>query len=280
MKPAEIFNEKEIQTIFEPPKSSVKFQLGRLKTILKYLAILIVFFAFGYLFINLPTFGQKIKYFWKTEYKNQPVLPQAIESQINSPAFTPDSKPVQIGNQFITMEDNHLYVAKLDINVPIVWEVPSPEIMDKLEQGVVHVRGTGLPGQPGNVFIVGHSSYYWWSNNPYKRVFALLDKLVAGDKIVITFQKQKYIYEVYEKVVVKPNNVEVLNSTPNQIVSLMTCVPVGTNLNRLVVKAKQVSFTPTSQQTTPSTTSVPATTTSSLPLPSSLPALSPGGIFF
>lgn len=51
-------------------------------------------------------------------------------------------------------------------------------------------------------------------------------------------KKQKYKYKVAETKVVYPNQVEVTQKTPTEQVSLMTCVPVGTSLKRLIIIAK------------------------------------------
>ncbi|PJA20606.1 hypothetical protein COX60_01265, partial [Candidatus Berkelbacteria bacterium CG_4_10_14_0_2_um_filter_35_9_33_12] len=40
--------------------------------------------------------------------------------------------------------------------------------------------------------------------------------------------------------VVSPKEVEVLNPQDHSLVSLMTCYPVGTTLNRMIVQARQI----------------------------------------
>jgi sortase A len=114
-------------------------------------------------------------------------------------------------------------------------------MLENLQKGVVHYAGTPLPGEgKGPIFISGHSSYYSWDPGQYKTVFTNLDKLSEGDLIQIKYNDQLYTYRVYETVVVNPDQVDVLNSVNEPTLDLMTCVPVGTNQQRLIIKAKQI----------------------------------------
>ncbi len=144
--------------------------------------------------------------------------------------------------------DNRLIVPRIDQNIPIVrvssqhlidrnWNALELEMQDALKDGVVHYPGTSLPGQSGNVVITGHSSYFPWDPGRYKDVFALLHDVVEGDKIVVYYEQDKYVYEVNEIEIVLPEDIDVLKQTPSDKLTLITCTPVGTNLKRLIVSA-------------------------------------------
>jgi sortase A len=105
---------------------------------------------------------------------------------------------------------------------------------------VVHYPGTAEPGQNGNVVITGHSSYFVWDPGGFKDVFALLHEVNIGDKIIVYHQQIPYSYQVYDKKVVMPDQVDVLTQAGENRLTLITCTPVGTNLKRLVVFAKPV----------------------------------------
>ncbi len=121
------------------------------------------------------------------------------------------------------------------------WLEFEKEIQGDLKEGVVHYPYTAYPGEIGNVFITGHSSYYPWDSGKYKDVFALLSKLKTGDHFSIFYQGKKYNYQVFSTKEVKPSEVDVLTQPKNRkIATLMTCVPVGTTLRRLIVQAEQV----------------------------------------
>ncbi len=71
-------------------------------------------------------------------------------------------------------------------------------------------------------------------------MFALLDKLEKGDEIIIYYYQKKFVYKVTEHREVKPGDVKTLESRDNskKELSLMTCWPVGTTLDRLIVFAE------------------------------------------
>src|SRR5438552_3712454 len=60
---------------------------------------------------------------------------------------------------------NLLLIPSLGIKAPVGYpeKTDENEFQNFLQNGVVHYPGTALPGQPGNVYIFGHSSDYIWS---------------------------------------------------------------------------------------------------------------------
>ena len=193
------------------------------------------------------------------------ILTIVIFYGLNAPAYLKKSKFIQNPNQFnqllnipedkksvpgelvlpilypVDLTDNTIYIPKISVKAPIIWGVDENNMMEELKSGVVQYTGTALPGQLGNVFIFGHSSNYWWVESAYNDIFALLDKVEIGDKIYITYLGREYIYQIDNKKVVRPDQVEVMNPTTDETVTLMTCVPVGTSLNRLIITGQQIS---------------------------------------
>lgn len=149
----------------------------------------------------------------------------------------------------ITPPDMRLIIPRINQNVPVVrvssehliardWNALEKDIQNELKDGVIHYPGTSFPDVGGNTVITGHSSYFPWDPGRFKDVFALLDKVVMGDKIAMYYNQHKYIYQVTEKKVVLPSNIDVLKQPENQNINhltLITCTPVGTNLKRLIV---------------------------------------------
>ncbi len=146
--------------------------------------------------------------------------------------------------------NNQLSVPSLGIQCPIVWDssVDENSMLASLQNGVAHYLGTAKPGEglennTGNVFISGHSSYYSWDPGQYHSIFATLPYINVGDKVVIGYNDKVYVYEVYDKTEVAPENVDVVKQdTSEHIVTLMTCVPVGTSERRLIVRARFVGY--------------------------------------
>ncbi len=138
-----------------------------------------------------------------------------------------------------------IVVPKIGANRPVVANVDPynrSEYHDKLREGVAHAKGSALPGQNGNMFIFSHSSVSFYEAPRYNTIFYLLDKLVKGDKIVVAFEGKLYTYAVTEKKVVKPTEVSYLTAKGDRsTLTLMTCTPVGTSLNRLLVNAELVT---------------------------------------
>ncbi len=152
----------------------------------------------------------------------------------------------------IAPTDNRIIIPKLGKSIPIVemgteqiegenWGQLEKQIQGGLQKGVVHYPGTARPGQFGNVFITGHSSYYPWDPGKFKDVFALLGKLQPGDLFYVYYNQAQYTYKIYNRMEVQPGNVDVLAQPKDKkIATLMTCTPVGTALRRLIIQADEV----------------------------------------
>lgn len=142
-----------------------------------------------------------------------------------------------------------IIIPKINVEIPLVFSVQSTnesDIENALENGVVHYPTTVLPGQKGNTAYFGHSSNNIFSPGNYKFAFVLLHELVPGDIFYITYNKTVYVYKVYDKQIVAPSDVAVLDDVPGHTATatLITCDPPGTSLNRLVVWGDQISPDP------------------------------------
>lgn len=148
--------------------------------------------------------------------------------------------------------EDRLIIPKLKKNVPIVrpgmdalmkedWKQFELDIQTALRDGIVHYPGSAKPGQPGNFFLTGHSSYYPWDEGRYKDVFARLNELMPGDTYMVYYGGDRHSYRITKKEEVKPSNVSVLDQpTDRRLSTLMTCTPLGTTLRRLVVVAEEI----------------------------------------
>lgn len=110
-----------------------------------------------------------------------------------------------------------------------------------LSKGLIHLPGSSLPGEKGNIFISGHSAFSQFF--ALKSVpFSKLSDLKKGDQIIIETPGAKFVYEVVGFKIVDPSDLSVLQAPEEQgrYISLMTCVPPGLNLKRLVVLGKMI----------------------------------------
>jgi LPXTG-site transpeptidase (sortase) family protein len=224
---------KEIQIISDEKKS----KRGYLNFFLIFVTICGIIGFFGFGFLNFSPYIQRIDWFYYTSYLGQPLpnnLPVVTDTGAEPGVLPPSGLP-QTEQQ---SPSNILTINKISVNAPINWNIKEDDILESLKSGVSHYQGTSLPGGGGNVFIVGHSSNYFWIKSDYNKIFALLDKLDKGDRITISYNQKLFTYSVIEKKVISPDQVAVLNSTPKEVLTLMTCWPVGTNLNRLIIQSE------------------------------------------
>ncbi len=153
-----------------------------------------------------------------------------------------------------------LIIPKINVDVPVVYNVANTHQaqMAAMELGVAHFAVPGAestPGQIGNTVFAGHSSNDIFGAGDYKFIFVQLDKLQPGDTIYVNYQSTRYTYVVTKHEVVKPTNVQALiYPTEKPMLTLITCTPIGTATNRLLVTAEQVSPDPAkAAPATPST---------------------------
>jgi sortase A len=143
-------------------------------------------------------------------------------------------------------QDPLIIIPKINVEIPVIYTVPTideNQIENNLENGVVHYPTTALPGQNGNGAIFGHSSNNILNPGKYKFAFVLLHDLQIGDTFTLDYQGKAYVYEIFQRQIVSPNDVSVLNNIPGHqaTFTLITCDPPGTSINRLVVVGDQIS---------------------------------------
>lgn len=166
-----------------------------------------------------------------------------------SPSKAVSNTPIIIDpNTAAVGNEEEIVIPKINVEIPVVYDEPSikePAVQAALERGVVHYANTPSPGEKGNAVIVGHSSNNILNRGKYKFAFVLLKRLEPGDTIILTKDRKRYVYKVYEKKIVKPTDVSVLGATSKPAtVTLITCDPPGTSINRLIVVAEQISPDP------------------------------------
>ena len=141
-----------------------------------------------------------------------------------------------------------IIIPKINVEIPVIYGVDSIDntvVENALKNGVVHYADTALPGQKGNLVIIGHSSSNIFTSGGYKFAFALLPRLEVGDTFYLQKDGKRYTYQVYEKKVVPPTDVSVLGTTDKPATAtLISCYPPGSSANRIVVIGQQISPDP------------------------------------
>jgi len=145
----------------------------------------------------------------------------------------------------ITPYENRIVIPKIWKNIPLVdivnkqieWEDELNNIfMKELENWVVRYPWSSKPWEDWTTFVFWHSSNFPWIKWDFNDVFALLDNVEFEDEILIYYNQKKYTYKIREKKVITPWDVSVLERNKKKSeLTLMTCWPLWTTLNRLIV---------------------------------------------
>jgi sortase A len=187
------------------------------------------------------------------------VLFANVQAYISPGSINPANIIVDPSTDVVVSQDPKLIIPKINVDVPVDYSA-GPDYnsqMDAMKNGVAYFGIPGAnskPGQIGNTVIAGHSSNDVTDPGDYKFIFARLDALTPGDTIYINYLGKRYVYSVTKKEVVKPTDIQALIYTTNKpVITLLTCTPIGTALNRLLVTAEQISPSPSQAAAAPST---------------------------
>lgn len=197
---------------------------GKNKLIFTFTLVLLILFIFFCYFLFLK--------------KNEKVFSfsaLSIKKEDQNSSDIRDKNEVNIKNFGIKIE-------KIGVLAPVIANVDGANkniYNEQLKKGVAHLKGSQFPGEGNNIFIFGHSS----SNigfGPYSKVFAKLNNLQKGDKIIIFYKNKEYTYLVFEKNVVEKTDLSVIQPTKKEQLTLMTCWPIGTSDKRLIIKSSLI----------------------------------------
>lgn len=113
---------------------------------------------------------------------------------------------------------------------------------EDLTKHLVHYPQTALPGQLGSPVIFGHSTLpQFFDSKKYTAIFSTLPKIKVGADIFVLYDDIEYAYRVTKTYEVKPNELWVLRQDYAQkSIKVVTCVPPGTTLRRLIVEAELI----------------------------------------
>ena len=138
---------------------------------------------------------------------------------------------VDIVDSILEDLDTRLYVDSIDVEGD-VFQGKDSNTMDK---GFWHFPTSVYPGQQGNSVIIAHR---FLNLPPAKDTFYNLDKVKKGDSIVVKQKDNEFTYIVSEIKVVEKNDISVLQDTTDHQITLITCTPLWTSKQRLVVIGK------------------------------------------
>ncbi len=166
--------------------------------------------------------------------------------------FSPSDNPVappQSQSQFINLNGKPSVLTQrptrelqYQLSIPSlgIKDATVNSATDDLTKSLVQYQQTAYPGEAGSPVIFGHSTLPQFFNpNNYLTIFAILPTIKMGDDIFVDYAGVKYTYRVSNLYEVKPSEFWVLKQDyTKKILKLITCVPPGTKLRRLVVEAE------------------------------------------
>ncbi len=104
--------------------------------------------------------------------------------------------------------------------------------LNVLDQGPGHYPSTPWPGQPGNVGVAGHNTFW-----------LAFSRLKPGQRVEIQTQHGSYVYEITGSTVVSPTDRTVLAPTSDHRLTLTTCYPLWAGVlatKRLIFSAREI----------------------------------------
>lgn len=184
------------------------------------------------LFIFGPVIREEIKYGFDRLVH--------ISYSLNTTEVGTFDKPLIVPNT-----DFSIAIPKIGAVAPIIENVDPLNknvYLKALKEGVAHAKGTAFPGEDGNVYIFAHSTDSFYNVGKYNAIFYLLGKLSKGDEVFIYYRGNKIKYLVDQVKIVKPDEIQYLTKkTDENTLTLQTCYPPGTTIDRLIVIANEVS---------------------------------------
>ncbi|OGZ66006.1 MAG: hypothetical protein A3C50_03215 [Candidatus Staskawiczbacteria bacterium RIFCSPHIGHO2_02_FULL_43_16] len=139
-------------------------------------------------------------------------------------------------------KENSIEIPSLNIVAPVViGESTQVAALERnLDKGVVYYPGSVLPGEAGQIAVLGHSAPPNWPKIKYDWVFTHINDLSPGDLVILHFNNRQYTYKMTEKSIVKKGQEVGANGLTgkNNILTLVSCWPPGKDYQRIAVYAE------------------------------------------
>ena len=174
----------------------------------------------------------------------------AVAAYTTPGAINPQNIIVDASTDVTVGPEPRIIIPKINVDAPVIYGAASDTKSQSkaMEKGVAHFSIPGasaVPGEVGNAVFAAHSSNDAFAGGDYKFVFAQNEKLVKGDIIYMNYNGKRYTYKITSTEVVMPTEVsKVQINTDKPMLTLVSCVPLGTAEKRLLIFAEQISPDP------------------------------------
>ena len=119
-----------------------------------------------------------------------------------------------------------IQIPSLGVDAPVV----QGDSWEQLKKGVGQHHPSANPGITGNVVLSAH-------NDIFGEIFRDLDRLKAGDEVLLYTSQHRYTYVVTGTTITTPTDIAVMESTASPTVTLISCYPYRVDDKRIVVSA-------------------------------------------
>ena len=174
----------------------------------------------------------------------------AVAAYTTPGAINPQNIIVDASTDVTVGPEPRIIIPKINIDAPVIYGAASDVKSQSkaMEKGVAHFSIPGasaVPGEVGNAVFAAHSSNDAFASGDYKFVFAQNEKLTKGDVIYMNYKGKRYTYKITSTEVVMPTEVSKVQINTNKpMLTLVSCVPLGTAEKRLLIFAEQISPDP------------------------------------
>lgn len=186
-----------------------------------------------------------VQYFERARFELHPESPPAYRVQLGHlgrqllaarPAPEWATRPVAAASQaWEGLRPSRVRLPRLGVDTAVVsagftlgqWDVPR-------HTAVHYWPIAGYPGTVGNIIIAGHVGYRG-------EIFNRLPGVQPGDEVLVSAGSQERRYVVREVLTLLPEETWVMAPTRDEVLTLITCVPIGVYTHRLIVRATPAS---------------------------------------
>lgn len=178
----------------------------------------------GFLISDLPL--QDVAMAQMPTFEDQFIAPDEDISAMPIPTPPPAGGSTSDYDRFDVKD--RLIISKAKINMPVFLGA-SEKVLNK---GGWLFPTTSRPELGGNSVIFGHRYKYL---PPISNTMYNLDKVEIGDELILVWQGKEYKYKVFETKIVEPADLSVIQPTSDNRLTIITCTPLFTTKQRLVV---------------------------------------------
>ena len=165
-----------------------------------------------------------------------------LEANNHVPTGAGSSKDSSLNYSSILKANNEGLMARLKIpSISLDLPVYHGTAEDTLLRGLGHLEGTSLPvgGKGTRSVITGHRGL------AEATMFTHLDKVKNGDSLIVEVFGEVLTYRVTSTKVVEPEETEALRVEEGKdLLTLVTCTPLGINTHRILLTGERIYPTP------------------------------------